>query len=37
MIWIIVAAVVGLIVGVIIGVVWTNIAINNVIARRMGW
>jgi hypothetical protein len=38
MIWIIIAiAVASFIVGVAVGFIWTNIAIADVIGRRMGW
>jgi uncharacterized protein YneF (UPF0154 family) len=36
--WItIIVGVVAFIIGLVVGVIWTNIAINDVIGRRMGW
>jgi hypothetical protein len=39
MIWVvtITAFIVGFIIGLAVGFIWTNIAIADVIGRRMGW
>jgi hypothetical protein len=37
MIWIIIAIVVAFIIGLVVGFIWMNIAIADVIGRRMGW
>jgi hypothetical protein len=35
--WIVFAAMIGFVVGAVVGIIGANIAINNAIARRMGW